>query len=39
MCVCKAFDFIHRGKIEQSQTAYGQPKETVATIKMLYRNT
>ena len=35
----KAFDFIHRGKMEQILLAYGLPKETVAAITILYRNT
>ena len=35
----KAFDSIHRGKIEQILLAYGLPKKTVAAIMMLYRNT
>ena len=35
----KAFDSIHRGKLEQILLAYGLPKETVATIMILYRNT
>ena len=35
----KAFDFIHRGKIEQILLAYGLIKKTVAAIMMLYRNT
>ena len=35
----KAFDSIHKGKMEQIQLAYSQPKETIATIVMLYRNT
>ena len=35
----KAFDFIHRGKMEQILQAYGLPKETVAAITILYRNT
>ena len=35
----KAFDFIHRGKMEQILLAYGIPKETVAAITILYRNT
>ena len=35
----KAFDSIHRGKIEQILLTYGQPKETAAAIMMLYRNT
>ena len=35
----KAFDSIHRGKMEQILLAYGLPKETVAVIMMLYRNT
>ena len=41
VCVdfAKAFDSIHRGKMEQILLAYGLPKETVATIMMLYRNT
>ena len=33
----KAFDFIHRGKMEQILLAYGLPKETVAAIMMLYK--
>ena len=35
----KAFDSIHRGKIEQKLQAYGLPKETVAAITIPYRNT
>ena len=35
----KAFDSIHKGKMEQILLAYGIPKETVAAIKILYRNT
>ena len=35
----KAFDSIHRGKIEQILRAYGPPKEIVAAITTLYRNT
>ena len=35
----KAFDSIHRGKMEQIILAYSLPKETVAAIIMLYRNT
>ena len=35
----KAFDSIHRGKMEQILLAYGLPKETIAAIMMLYRNT
>ena len=35
----KAFDSIHRGKMEQIQLACGLPKETVAAITILYRNT
>ena len=35
----EAFDFIHRGKMEQILLAYGIPKETVAAITILYRNT
>ena len=34
----KAFDSIHRGKMEQVLIAYGLPKETVAAIMMLYKN-
>ena len=34
-----AFDSIHRGKMEQVLLAYGLPKETVAAITILYRNT
>ena len=35
----KAFDSIHRRKMEQILLAYGLPKETVAVIMILYRNT
>ena len=35
----KAFDSIHRGKVEQILLAYGLPKETIAAITILYRNT
>ena len=35
----KAFDSIHRGKMEQIRLTYGLPKETVAVIMILYRNT
>ena len=35
----KDFDAIHRGKMEQILLAYGLPKETVAAITILYRNT
>ena len=35
----KAFDFIQRGKMKQILLAYGLPKETVAAITILYRNT
>ena len=35
----KAFDSIHRGKLEQILLAYSMPKETVAAIMILYRNT
>ena len=35
----KAFDSIHRGKMEQILLAYGLPEERVAAIMMLYRNT
>ena len=35
----EAFDSIHRGKMEQILHAYNLPKETVAAIMMLYRNT
>ena len=34
----KAFDSIHRGKMDQILLAYGLPKETVAVITILYRN-
>ena len=34
----KAFDSIHRGKMEQILLAYGLPEETVAAIMMFYRN-
>ena len=33
-----AFVYIHRGKMEQRQQAYGQSKN-VSTLKMLYKNT
>ena len=33
------FDSIHRGEIEQILRANGQPKETLAAIMMLYKNT
>ena len=35
----KAFDSIHRGKMEHILLAYGLPEETVAAIMILYRNT
>ena len=35
----KAFDSIHRGKMEQTLLAYGLHKETVAAITILYRKT
>ena len=35
----KAFDSIPKGKMEQILLAYSLPKETVATITILYRNT
>ena len=35
----KAFDSIHKGKMEQILLAYGLPKETVAVITIPYRNT
>ena len=35
----KAFDSIYRGKMELILLAYGLPKETVAAIMILYRNT
>ena len=35
----KAFDSIHRGKMEQILLAHSLPKETVAAITILYRNT
>ena len=35
----KAFDFIHRGMMEQILLAYGLPKKTIAAIMMLYKNT
>ena len=35
----KAFDSIHRGKMEQILLAYGVPKENVAAITIPYRNT
>ena len=35
----KSFDSIHRGRMEQIFLAYSLPKETVAAIMMLHRNT
>ena len=35
----KAFDSIHRGKMEQILLIYSLPKETITAIMMLYRNT
>ena len=35
----KAFHSIHRGKMEQILLAYSLPKETVAAITILYKNT
>ena len=35
----KAFDSIHRGKMEPILLVYGIPKETVAAITILYKNT
>ena len=35
----KAFDSIHKGKMEQILLAYNLPKETVAAIMMLHKNT
>ena len=35
----KAFDSIHRGKMEQILLAYSLPKENVTAIMTLYRNT
>ena len=35
----KAFNSIHRGKMEKILLAYGLPKETIAAIMILYRNT
>ena len=35
----KAFDSIHRGKMEQIILEYGLPEETIAAIMILYRNT
>ena len=37
--VSKAFDSVHRGKMETIILAYGMPKEIVAAIVILYRNT
>ena len=34
----KAFDFIHRGKMEQILLAYGISKETITAIMLLYKN-
>ena len=35
----KAFNSIHRGKMEQNLLAYGIPKVTIAALTILYRNT
>ena len=35
----KAFDSIHRRKMEQILLAYTLPKETITAIMILYRNT
>ena len=35
----KAFDSVHRGKLQQILLAYGIPSETVDAIMMLYKNT
>ena len=35
----KAFDSIHRGKMEQILLAYGLPKETITAIMIPYTNT
>ena len=35
----KDFDSIHKGKMEQIRLDYGLPKENVAAIMMLYKNT
>ena len=35
----KAFDSVHRGKMEKILLAYGIPKEIVTAIMILYRNT
>ena len=35
----KAFDSIHRGKMEQILLGYSLPKETIKAIRILYRNT
>ena len=35
----KAFDSMHRAKMEQILLTYGLPKETVTAIMMLYKNT
>ena len=35
----RAFDSIHRGKMEQILLVYGLPKETVVAIMMLFKNT
>ena len=35
----KAFDSLHRGKMEQILLTYGLPKETITAIMMLYKNT
>ena len=37
--VSKAFDSIHRGKMEQILLANGLPKETLTAIMMQYKNT
>ena len=39
MKVLRPSNSIHRGKMKQILRAYGQPKETIAAITILYRNT
>ena len=36
---CKAFDTIHSGKMEQILLTYSLPKDTIAAIMMLCKNT
>jgi len=36
--ISKAFDTIHRGKLEEIILSYSIPQETISAVMMLYRN-